>query len=201
MDKNGQLTFSDDPILNGINEVYQLIEKGEFASAVEKIDQLMDIDADYPGLIEAYRVAKFWHNREKEIKTLEEGKDTAEYLMKAVGGFQRIFRKQKSGLLVGIQVFDAVYIFSRRPITTSSPSGSSRTPPATFSFCSTWATAFCALRNTPWPSRPSSTQRAHIRAMRGSWRSWARPISIPATYRRACSASGRRFSSTRPKST
>jgi tetratricopeptide (TPR) repeat protein len=82
MDKNGQLTFSDDPILNGINEVYQLIEKGEFSVAVAKIDELMDIDADYPGLIEAYRVAKFWHNREKEIKTLEEGKDTAEYLMK-----------------------------------------------------------------------------------------------------------------------
>lgn len=82
MDKNGQLTFSDDPILNGINEVFQLIEKGEFAAAVAKIDELMDIDADYPGLIDAYRVAKFWHNREKEIKTLEEGKETAEYLMK-----------------------------------------------------------------------------------------------------------------------
>ena len=41
----------------------------------------MDIDADYPGLIESYRVAKFWNNREQEIKTIEEGKDTAEYLM------------------------------------------------------------------------------------------------------------------------
>jgi len=82
MDKNGQLTFSDDPILNGINEVYQLIEKGEFAAAVARIDELMDIDADYPGLIESYRVAKFWNNREKEMKTLDEGKDTAEYLMK-----------------------------------------------------------------------------------------------------------------------
>ena len=36
MDKNGQLTFSDDPILNGINEVYQLIEKGEFAAGGDK---------------------------------------------------------------------------------------------------------------------------------------------------------------------
>jgi len=82
MDKNGQLTFSDDPILNGINEVYQLLEQGEFASAVGKIDELMDIDADYPGLIEAYRVAKFWHNREREMNGLEEGKETAEFLMK-----------------------------------------------------------------------------------------------------------------------
>ncbi len=81
MDKDGQLTFSDDPILNVINEVYQLIERGDFGSAVEKVDGLMDIDADYPGLIEAYRVAKFWQNRQKEIVNLEEGKETAEYLM------------------------------------------------------------------------------------------------------------------------
>lgn len=81
MDKNGQLTFSDDPVLNGINEVYQLIEKGEFTAAVSKIDVLMDIDADYPGLIEAYRVSKFWNNREAELRGIDRGKDTAEYLM------------------------------------------------------------------------------------------------------------------------
>ncbi len=81
MDKDGQLTFSDDPILNGINEVYQLVERGDFGRAVEMVDELMDIDADYPGLIEAYRVAKFWQNRQKEIVELEEGKETAEYLM------------------------------------------------------------------------------------------------------------------------
>ena len=82
MDKNGQLTFSDDPILNSINEVFQLIEKGEFTSAIKIINGLMDIDADYTGLIESYRVAKFWNNRENDLKNLEAGKDTAEYLMK-----------------------------------------------------------------------------------------------------------------------
>jgi tetratricopeptide (TPR) repeat protein len=82
MDKNGQLTFSDDPILNRINEVYQLIENGEFASAAAKINELMDVDSEYPGLIDAYRVAKFWNNREQEIRELDQGKDTAEYLMK-----------------------------------------------------------------------------------------------------------------------
>jgi tetratricopeptide (TPR) repeat protein len=82
MDKNGQLTFSDDPILNSFNEVFQLIEKGEFTPAIKIINGLMDIDADYPGLIESYRVAKFWNNRENDIKNLEAGKNTAEYLMK-----------------------------------------------------------------------------------------------------------------------
>ena len=66
MDNNGQLTFSDDPVLNGLNEVYQLIEKGEFTAAVEKADELMNIDPNYPGLLEGYRTAKFWNNRERE---------------------------------------------------------------------------------------------------------------------------------------
>lgn len=87
MDKNGQLTFSDDPILNAINEVYQLIEGGDFSAAVAKIDELMDVNADYPGLIEAYRVAKFWLNRNRELQALEEGKETAEFLMKEWGYF------------------------------------------------------------------------------------------------------------------
>ncbi|HRZ27609.1 MAG TPA: hypothetical protein P5346_02650 [Spirochaetota bacterium] len=81
MDKNGQMTFSDDPLLNGSNEVYQLIETGEFALAVTKLDEMMEIDPDYPGLVESYRTARFWHNREKELNALDDGKDTADYLM------------------------------------------------------------------------------------------------------------------------
>ncbi|HOO70234.1 MAG TPA: hypothetical protein PK926_00620 [Spirochaetota bacterium] len=81
MDNNGQLTFSDDPLLNGVNEVYQLVETGEFSLAVKKLDELMSVDPDYPGLIEAYRTARFWHNREKELNNLDDGKATADFLM------------------------------------------------------------------------------------------------------------------------
>ncbi len=81
MDNNGQLTFSDDPLLNGINEVYQLIENGSFADAVVKIDELMDVDPDYPGLVDSYRIAKFWHNRDREMGALLRGKEIAEFLM------------------------------------------------------------------------------------------------------------------------
>lgn len=81
MDKNGQLTFSDDPLLNGINEVYQLIEHGDFSGAVALLDRLMELNPDYPGLIESYRASRFWKNREKDLKSLDDGKDTAEFLM------------------------------------------------------------------------------------------------------------------------
>ena len=82
MDKNGQLTFSDDPLSIGINEVYQLIEEGNFRQAIRKSDNLMDINPDFPGLAEAYRTSKFWSNRTGELDSLAEGKQTADFLMR-----------------------------------------------------------------------------------------------------------------------
>lgn len=81
MDKNGQMTFSDDPMLNENGEIYQLISEGNFREAIKKLDKLMNINPDYPGLVESYRTAKFWNNREKDIKKTEQGKTTADFLM------------------------------------------------------------------------------------------------------------------------
>ncbi len=81
MDRNGQLTFSDDPLLLGVNETYELIEKGEFAAAVNKVDSLMSRNPEYPGLTEAYRTAKFWSNRTGEVRRLEKGKQVADFMM------------------------------------------------------------------------------------------------------------------------
>jgi len=47
MDKNGSSHFSDDPILNGSMRYISSLKRG-FCVAVSKIDELMDIDADYP---------------------------------------------------------------------------------------------------------------------------------------------------------
>ncbi|MFH0977165.1 MAG: hypothetical protein V1874_15405 [Spirochaetota bacterium] len=79
---NGQLTFSDDPLLTGINEVYQFIEEGRFKDAIRQLDNLMDINPDYPGFTEAYRTAKFWSNRTGELSGLSRGKQTADFLMR-----------------------------------------------------------------------------------------------------------------------
>ena len=81
MDKNGQLNFSDDPLLSENGEIYQLISEGNFREAIKKIDKLMNINPDYPGLVESYRTAKFWQNRDKDLKKVEEGKMTADFLM------------------------------------------------------------------------------------------------------------------------
>ena len=82
MDDNGQLTFSDDPLLRESSEVYQSISEGNFSEAVKIADQLMNINPDYTGLAEAYRTAKFWSNRENEIKKMVDGKKCADFLMK-----------------------------------------------------------------------------------------------------------------------
>ncbi len=81
MDKNGQLNFSDDPLLSENGEIYQLISEGNFKEAIKKTDKLMNLNPDYPGLVESYRTAKFWQNRDKDLKKAEEGKMTADFLM------------------------------------------------------------------------------------------------------------------------
>lgn len=81
MDKNGQLTFSDNPLLNGLNEAYQLIEEGNFSRAVECFDDLLGVDPAYPGIAEGYRTAKFWSNRVKELKGMGYGLKAANFLM------------------------------------------------------------------------------------------------------------------------
>jgi tetratricopeptide (TPR) repeat protein len=81
MDKNGQLTFSDDPLLNKKNESIQAMREGDFHFAVKLLDELLSINPEYPGLIESYRTAKFWMNRQKELHSLNEGKETAQFLM------------------------------------------------------------------------------------------------------------------------
>lgn len=95
MDQNSQLTFSDDPLLIGSNEVYQLIEEGRFSGALKRLDKLMDINPDYPGLIEEYRTAKFWNNRREEMKTLNKGKQTADFLMREWNEFDDYAKEKK----------------------------------------------------------------------------------------------------------
>lgn len=89
MDRDGQLTFSDDPLLLGINEAYGLIEEGKFAEAAQKIDGLLNGNPEYPGLVEGYRTAKFWNNRREELGRLERGKQTADFLMTQWEAFKK----------------------------------------------------------------------------------------------------------------
>jgi tetratricopeptide (TPR) repeat protein len=89
MDRDGQLTFSDDPLLPGINEAYQLIEEGNFIEAAKIIDGLMNQSTDYPGLIEGYRTAKFWNNRKDEIDNSIQGKKKADYFMRQWNEFNK----------------------------------------------------------------------------------------------------------------
>jgi len=81
MDNSGQLTFSDDPLPEQSNDIFMMIQEGNFIEAVENLDELLNINPDYPGLNEAYRTAKFWNNRIIELNALPEGRRTADFLM------------------------------------------------------------------------------------------------------------------------
>ncbi len=112
MDKNGQLTFSDDPLLNSTSEAYQLLEEGNFELSAAKFDSMMTLDPDYPGVIEGYRTAKFWNNRHKELMSLEDGKQTADFLMRQWEVFEK-YSTEKS--ITGSAAYYSImrHIFNR----------------------------------------------------------------------------------------
>lgn len=68
---------------------YQLIEEGKFVDALEKINQLMDKNPDFPGVAEAYRTIRFWLNRLDSLEKLKEGKETADFLMREWNEFNK----------------------------------------------------------------------------------------------------------------
>lgn len=87
MDNNGQLTFSDDSVLNESNNAYLLLEDGNFNDAVMRFDTLMSSNPDYPGVVDGYRTAKFWLNRSGELHLLPDGRETADFLMIQWGAY------------------------------------------------------------------------------------------------------------------
>ncbi len=95
MDKTEQLTFSDDPLLNGLNLACSYIERGAFKDAADIIDKLMDTDPDYPGLAAGYRTAKFWFNRADEISRLAPGRETGDFLMSEWKNFEEYSKEKK----------------------------------------------------------------------------------------------------------
>lgn len=82
MDNNGQLIFSDDPLLQGSNEAFSMIEEGNFRKASDLLNRLLTQEPSYPGLAAGYRTARFWENRQGELEKKQDGKEKADFLMK-----------------------------------------------------------------------------------------------------------------------
>ena len=76
-----QMTFSENSFINLLNEGYSLICEGDFHEAVKKLEVLMSKEPDFPGLIDAYRTARFWYNRTDELNSMSLGKKMADFLM------------------------------------------------------------------------------------------------------------------------
>lgn len=81
MDTFGQLTFADDNRIPALNEVYTLIETGDFAAAASLLDPLLTSDPDCQIYVEAFRTARYWQSRVDDISRKGEGIDRANFLM------------------------------------------------------------------------------------------------------------------------
>lgn len=89
MEKNGQLTFNDDPLLPGMEEAFNDLSTGDFKAAALKFSKLLDKNPEYPGLTEGFRTARFWENRQGEIQNTKEGRETADFFMQEWASFEK----------------------------------------------------------------------------------------------------------------
>lgn len=81
MDDNGQLNFSDAPLVPGLSEAYSFMETGDFESALKIFDELVTTSMDSPGVVEGYRTTRFWLNRISDAVRLREGKTRADFYL------------------------------------------------------------------------------------------------------------------------
>jgi tetratricopeptide (TPR) repeat protein len=81
MTNDRQMTFSENSFINLLNEGYSLMREGNFFEAVKGLEDLMNKDPDFPGVIDAYRTARFWYNRVDELNSIPSGKRKADFLM------------------------------------------------------------------------------------------------------------------------
>jgi tetratricopeptide (TPR) repeat protein len=97
MEKNGQLTFTDDTLLSDVNEAHQFLETGDFVNAAARSDVLLNSHPEYPGLAEIYRVARYWQPRMEEAFLKDEGIDRANFLMDQWNTFMDYAHEKKIG--------------------------------------------------------------------------------------------------------
>jgi tetratricopeptide (TPR) repeat protein len=76
-----QLAFKDDEIIKILNYVYNLFKEGRFADSIERLEQALKIDFEYPGVTASLKCANFWIDKQAKLKGVEDRQERGEYLM------------------------------------------------------------------------------------------------------------------------
>ena len=93
MEKDGQLTFDDDPLFVKQSKTHQLLEQGLFDEAIELFEIILKENPTYPGIINGIKATKFWSSRKNRLKKYSTSYDRGKLLLKEWKDFEKYMSK------------------------------------------------------------------------------------------------------------
>jgi len=148
MNNGDQLTFSDDKTVESVNRGLDFLENGDFMNAFSVFDSIMNNKPDYPGVEAGYRTSRYWLNRVPGLATLNNGKESADFLMSQWNEFENYSREKN---FFGGSAFKAVqkYIYYNSSEHYKTAFANQESPADNFSLLMNLAVCFLTLEDYP----------------------------------------------------
>jgi tetratricopeptide (TPR) repeat protein len=89
MENDGQLTFEDDPLYIKQNRANRLLEEGSFAEAIRLFENIAGENAEFPGVPDGMRAARFWIGRTNKLRRYSNPYEKAKLLLREWRDFER----------------------------------------------------------------------------------------------------------------
>jgi tetratricopeptide (TPR) repeat protein len=93
MEKDGQLTFEDDPLFVKQNKAHKSLEEGMFREAIALYDSIIKENPGYPGALDGIKVSKFWIGKKNKLKKYTTSYDKGKLLFKEWKDFEKYMNK------------------------------------------------------------------------------------------------------------
>ncbi|RKX96292.1 MAG: hypothetical protein DRP84_01510 [Spirochaetes bacterium] len=93
MEKDGQLTFEDDPLFVKQSKTHKLLEQGLFDKAIELFENIAKENPNYPGIMDGIKATKFWASRKNKLKKYNTSYDRGKLLLKEWKDFEKYMSK------------------------------------------------------------------------------------------------------------
>jgi len=89
MEKDGQLTFEDDPLYIKQNKAHKMLEEGRFDEAISLFESILQENPSYPGVNDGIKAAKFWSAKKNKLRRYSNSYDKGKLLLKEWRDFEK----------------------------------------------------------------------------------------------------------------
>jgi tetratricopeptide (TPR) repeat protein len=93
MENDGHINFGDDPLYVKQNRAHTLLEEGRFEEAIELFEAIGRENANYPGISDGIKAARFWVSRRGKLHKFSSPYDKGRLFLKEWLEFEKYMRR------------------------------------------------------------------------------------------------------------